>query len=92
MQLHPESSPPEFFIFSIVLAVFLGVAVFLIDVLFAIGITRDGDRIRERGGETRFVGPTVWGLAVLVGSFLVVALYWLVHHSNLRAAPDQSVR
>jgi len=92
MQFHPESSSPEFVILSVVLAIFLGVAVLLIDVLFAIGITRDGDRIRERGGETRFVGPTVWGLAVLVGSFLVVALYWLVHHSNLRATPNEPAR
>jgi len=86
MQIHNDAIPPELTILTIV---FFGAAAFIVNLLFAIGITRDGDRIRERGGETRFVGPNAWGLGVLVGSFLVVALYWLVHHSSLRAPADE---
>jgi len=90
--MHVDSFPPELAIFSAFVAVFHAVCVFFSDVLFAVGVTRDGDRIREKGGDTFLVGPTVWGLGVLVGSFLVVALYWLVHHSILRASHDSAAR
>ena len=88
--MHADSFPPELAVFSVIVAIFGAVCVFFIDVIFAVGITRDGDRIREKGGDTLFVGPTMWGIGVLVGSFLVVALYWLVHHSSLRVSADPS--
>ena len=91
--MHVDSLfPPELAVLPMLVGAFLAVCVFFVDVLFAVGVTRDGDRIREKGGDTFLVGPTVWGLGVLVGSFLVVALYWLVHHSSLRASHDSAAR
>jgi uncharacterized membrane protein YadS len=89
MPIHNDGIPVEL---TVATVVFLAMAAFLVNVMFAIGITRDGDRIREKGGETMFVGPNGWALGVLVGSFLVVALYWLVHHSSLRVRADENVR
>jgi hypothetical protein len=89
MPIHNDGIPVEL---TVATVVFLAMAAFLVNVVFAIGITRDGDRIREKGGETMFVGPNAWALGVLVGSFLVVALYWLVHHSSLRVRADENVR
>ena len=71
--------------FTILFAIVGGGALLIVNLLFALGVQRDGDRMREQGREPMFVGPAVWFLGVLIGSFLVVALYWLVHHSNLRA-------
>ncbi len=71
--------------FTILFAIVGGGALLFINLLFALGVQRDGDRLREKGREPMFVGPTVWFLGVLIGSLPVVALYWLVNHSNLRA-------
>ena len=62
----------------------VAVAVLLVNLLFALGVLRDANRIQDRGSEPMFVGPTVWFFGVLFGSFLVLALYWLMHHSSLR--------
>jgi hypothetical protein len=76
---------PEFTLLVLGPPALLAAALFLINVVFAIGVMRDGDRIRERGGDTFLVGPTAWMLATLFGSIVVIALYWLVHHSSFRA-------
>ncbi len=76
---------PVFALLAFAMTVIAGAALLLSNVIFAIGVMRDGDRIRERGADTQFVGPAMWALGVLVGSFAVVALYWVVHHSTLRA-------
>jgi hypothetical protein len=75
---------PEFTLIALGPFALFAAALFLINVIFAVGVMRDGDRIRERGGETFLVGPTWWGLATLFGSIVVIALYWLVHHSTFR--------
>jgi hypothetical protein len=74
---------PEFAVAGISLAAVCALILFLVDIAFAVGVMRDGDRIREKGGEVTFVGPGAWAMGVLVGSFLVVALDWLIHHSSL---------
>ena len=66
-------------------AVLVIVIGFFVHLLFALGVMRDGDRIRTAGGDTRFVGPGAWAASVLLGGLLAVALYWLIHHSSLRA-------
>jgi hypothetical protein len=58
----------------------------LVNLLLSIGVLRDGIQLRAKGGDTKFASPAVWGLAVMIGSFLAVALYWLIHHSSLRAS------
>ena len=62
----------------------IGSAVFLVNLLFALGVLHDAHRIHDKGHGPLFVGPTVWFFGVLFGSFLVLALYWLMHHSSLR--------
>ena len=66
------------------LGIVAGIVLLLVNILFAVGVMRDADRIREKGGDVVFVGPGSWAFGVLIGSFLVVALYWLTHHSTLR--------
>ena len=68
----------------------IGAAVLLINLLFALGVLRDANRIQDRGSEPMFVGPTVWFFGVLFGSFLVLALYWLMHHSSLRGGTPKT--
>jgi hypothetical protein len=58
MQSHNDGIPVELTVASVV---FLAIAAFIVNVIFAIGITCDGDRIRKKGGETVFVGPNAWG-------------------------------
>ena len=76
--------------FGFWIALIGGVWLFLVHVAFAIGLWRDGDGRRQKGMEVAFVGPGTWAVSVLVGSFLVVALYWAIHYSTLRASPSQS--
>jgi hypothetical protein len=76
---------PEFAFLTLGPLALFAAVLFLINLVFAIGVMRDGDRIRERGGDTFLVGPTAWMLATLFGSIVVIALYWLVHHSSFRA-------
>jgi hypothetical protein len=76
---------PEFALFTLGPLALLAAALLVINAIFAVGVMRDGDRIRERGGETFLVGPTWWGVATVFGSIVVIALYWLVHHSSFRA-------
>ena len=62
----------------------IGAAFLLVNLLFALGVLRDANRTQDQGREPLFVSPTVWFFGVLFGSFLVLALYWLMHHSSLR--------
>jgi hypothetical protein len=78
---------PALALATMLLACATAVFLFLVNLLFAFGVMNDAERIRSKGEEVAFVGPGTWALGVLVGSFLVVALYWLVHHSTLRAPP-----
>jgi hypothetical protein len=81
----------EFLAFFTILCAIVGGAILLVvNLIFAVGVMRDGDRMREQGREPTFVGPNGWALGVLVGSFVVVALYWLIHHSSLRIVPAKA--
>jgi hypothetical protein len=62
----------------------IGAAIFLVNLLFALGVLSDAHRLHDKGHGPLFVGPNVWFFGVLFGSFLVLALYWLMHHSSLR--------
>lgn len=53
-------------------------------ILFALGVGRDAQRIKDEGNETQFVTPVIWMLATLAGGVFTAALYWLIHHSSLK--------
>lgn len=59
---------------------------FALNVLFAQGILNDAVAQRTTGKRVFFVAPEVWGLATVMGGLVVVALYWVLHHSTLRRA------
>jgi hypothetical protein len=69
---------------AIVLLIAGGGLASIVNFMFSVGVLLDGGQLRAKGRETKFVSPAVWGLAVLIGSFVALALYWLIHHSSLR--------
>ena len=50
---------------------------------FAVGVKFDAEKREERGEEVLFVKPLMWGLAALATGVLGVAVYWLLHSSNV---------
>jgi len=71
------------------IVIVVGAAFLLVNLLFALGVLRDANRTQDSGREPLFVSPTVWFFGVLFGSFLVLALYWLMHHSSLRGGTSK---
>ncbi len=57
----------------------------LVHLLFAVAVWRDARRWVRRGGRTVLVAGWIWALATLPFGLLTVALYWVLHHSTLRA-------
>lgn len=55
----------------------------LVHLCFAIAVWDDIQRIRNAGQKPRFAGGILWALAVLFGGVVVLACYWLMHHSTL---------
>jgi len=70
----------------------IGCAALLLNLLFALGVLRDAIKLQDNSRGPMFVGPTVWFFGVLFGSFLVLALYWLMHHSSLRGSDSASAK
>jgi len=54
----------------------------MVNILFALGVGTDANDLRRSGRKVAFISPGGWALACLVGSFLAVALYWAIHHTN----------
>ena len=66
------------------LAILWGVAIAIVNIVFAIGVFADSSRIvNEQGGRTRIVPGPMWAFATLVGGVFVATAYWFIHHSNL---------
>jgi hypothetical protein len=61
------------------------VVVPLLHVFLAVGVLSDTRQLASRGRRTELVPGVIWTVAVLVTGVLGLALYWLVHHSTLRA-------
>ena len=59
----------------------------IINIVFALAVKEDADRLVKRGECLFLVGPALWTLATLFGGVPVVALYWAVHYSTLRPKP-----
>lgn len=65
------------------------VLAFVVNLAFGIGLLMDASTRRAQGLPVRYVSGFAWLAATVVGSFLVVALYWLVHDSSFAAhQPD----
>ena len=50
---------------------------------FAVGVKFDAEQREKRGDEVLFVKPLMWGLAALASGVIAVAVYWLLHGSNV---------
>lgn len=72
----------------VLLLMVIPILVLVVRFLFAVAILSDAQKMREKGRRFVFIGPTLWVLATLAGGLMVVALYWLVHHSKLRRDVD----
>ena len=64
--------------------VLLGLAFVVTHVMLAAGVYKDGHHTLSQGGDTFFVSPTIWSLAVLITGIPGVGVYWVMHHSTLR--------
>lgn len=73
-----------------ILAIGFWIATLVVHVAFAYAVDRDAANLGRSGRRLVFVGEFLWALATLVGGPLVAAIYWVVHHSSLRAAESQS--
>lgn len=67
-----------------------GAFILIVNLAFAIGVNADANWLRTEGRTVISVGPFGWAIAVFFGSFLVVALYWAIHHSTfVRPLPSR---
>ena len=63
-----------------------GILTVIIDVAFACAVFRDADSLwQSERRKTFLVGGLVWALATLLGGVFVAGVYWVIHHSALRA-------
>ena len=67
-------------------ALIYGLAIFVVHVVMALATNGDAKRISTNGGGCFLFGPLVWGWIVFIFGLAGLALYWVVHHSTLRAA------
>ncbi len=56
----------------------------IIHIAFTIAVHRDAAALNRKGTGTLYVGPIVWSLSVLLGGVFLAAIYWVIHHSDLR--------
>lgn len=62
----------------------------IVHIAFAFAVWVDSGQMTVRQNRSTFlVGGGLWALATLIGGIMVVAVYWLVHHSTLRPQPPQ---
>ncbi len=62
---------------------------FLVHVFFAVGVFRAARGLRRRGEKLIFAPPVVWAIHTLLWGMCALLLYWLIHHSSLRAARQE---
>jgi hypothetical protein len=70
-------------LFLAVIALFW-IAVLVVHISFTIAVSIDASKLITEGTGTVFVGLVTWALAVLLGGVFVAAVYWIIHHSELR--------
>ena len=57
------------------------IATVIVQIAFCVATYNDA---KQNEVKLMFVGPIIWGLAVLTGGVFVAAVYWVIHHSALR--------
>ena len=55
----------------------------ILHVIFASGVAKNVGNLHRLGIPTQFIPGYAWVLATLIGGILVLAIYWLMHHSSL---------
>jgi hypothetical protein len=76
--------PTELTGLAIPFAIVFWLITFLINLAFALGVSRDAGQLADSGKGPVLVGQGIWMLATLFGGVFVAAVYWLIHHSTLR--------
>lgn len=81
------------------LALFTGVvsavvSVFILDLNVILGLAVNGDakRLRDTHAGLFLVGPFLWGMIAFLFSLAGVAVYWAIHHSNLKSVTPPGAR
>lgn len=77
----------------------LGALTFIVHLFSAIAVYRDGHALRMRANAeqpgapgTILVVPEIWAIATLIAGILMLAGYWILHHTALFARrPDFAV-
>lgn len=60
----------------------IGLATFVVNVIFTAGVLSDGERLRKGGRDTVIAPYWAWAMATLLGGVFAAAVYWLLHHST----------
>lgn len=55
----------------------------LLHVLMATGVAKDLSHLQKQGAFPLFMPAFAWVLTVLVFGLWALAIYWLLHHSNI---------
>ncbi len=56
----------------------------IVHVLFAGAVARDAGLLKKRGIPTYLVSSMTWSFATLVGGVFIAAIYWFMHHLNVK--------
>jgi len=67
------------------LAVAYSVCVFIVHVILGLAVNGDAKRLVAMRSGVFLVGPLLWGWITFIFGLPALALYWAVHHSQLRA-------
>lgn len=56
----------------------------IVHILFAGAVSRDAGLLKKRGIPTYLVSSMTWAFATLVGGVFIAAIYWFMHHLNVK--------
>jgi drug/metabolite transporter (DMT)-like permease len=56
----------------------------ILHVIFAGAVAKDAGVVAKRLHKTYLVSPMTWAFATLLGGVIVAAVYWFMHHLNLK--------
>ena len=86
-QRSPFTALPNMGILWIILICAFWLLAAIIHISLAIGVLEDTERLHKNEHRRTFlVGGNIWALATLLGGIITAAIYWAIHHSNLRPA------
>ncbi len=56
----------------------------LLHIIFAGAVAKDAGKLEKIGHPTFLVSGVTWAFATLLGGVFIAAIYWFMHHLNLR--------